>query len=57
MSLPMHVLELAAFAQYSNAEEKLVSASRMAGLLRRHAQANGQRQHDSRSPGLAPKPI
>lgn len=34
----MHVLELAAFAQYSNAEEKLVSASRMAGLLRRHAQ-------------------
>lgn len=37
VSLPMHVLELAAFAQYSNAE-KLVRASRMAGLSRRHTQ-------------------
>lgn len=34
LSLPMHVLELAAFAQYSNAEEKLVRVSRMAGLLK-----------------------
>lgn len=32
LSLPMHVLELAAFAQYSNAEEKLVRVSRRAGL-------------------------
>lgn len=34
VSLPMHVLELAAFAQYPNAEEKLVRVSRMSGLLR-----------------------